>query len=152
MMQMKSWRISSYLALKTKRSKIIYWERSLKVTIVSKHYMRPEWLSLNWLRGKCWVLWIPVWSESMLLGKNSQEGKQNCPAYEKNCDKCGGKNHFKAMCRSSEGSKDKSRKGSDRTSGRKCTHRCNVHEISEDCHDDNGMDDLADQVQSLFYH
>ena len=40
----------------------------------------------------------------------------------------------------------------------KCTHRCDIHEI--DCCDDSpknstestDMDDLADQVQSLFYH
>ena len=34
----------------------------------------------------------------------------------------------------------------------KCTHRCNIYEINEDCHDDdNSIGDLTDQVQSLFY-
>ena len=31
----------------------------------------------------------------------------------------------------------------------RCSHRCNVHEINEECHDDIG--DLTEQVQSLFY-
>ena len=64
-------------------------------------------------------------------------------------------NHFKMVCRSSEGSnfKLKSRKRSDRTNGRKCAHRCEVHEI-RDCDDDDntGVEDLTKQVQSLFYH
>ena len=35
----------------------------------------------------------------------------------------------------------------------RCSHRCNVHDIDieNDCHDDNSVDDLADQVQPLFY-
>ena len=90
-------------------------------------------------------------------GQHHKKGKQNCLASSKTCNKCGQKNHFKAMCRSSEGLRYESkceskRQRSDRTS-KKCTHRCNVHEINEDCHDDNtGMEDLADQVQSLFSH
>ena len=82
-------------------------------------------------------------------GCKHKRGKQNCPALGKTCDKCGGKNHhFKVVCRSKdEGSK--SRKRSDRT---KCKHRCDVHEINEDCHEDNRIEDLMDQVQSLFYH
>ena len=99
----------------------------------------------------------------MLLEKNSQyrdkcdycgckhkRCKQNCPALGKICDKCGGKKHFKVVCRSKDNG-SKSRKRSDRTNG-KCKHRCNVHEINEDCHNDNGIEDLTDQVQSLFYH
>ena len=31
-----------------------------------------------------------------------------------------------------------------------CTHRCNVHEVKECC-DDNIVEDLMEQVQSLFY-
>ena len=61
------------------------------------------------------------------------------PSLWKIYDKCGGKNHFRAMCRSGEGSKSKLRK---RQIGpvvdRKCMHRCDVHEINKDCHDDNG--------------
>ena len=37
-------------------------------------------------------------------GRNHKRGKQNCPAFGKKCDRCGGMNHFKMMCRSSEGS------------------------------------------------
>ena len=85
---------------------------------------------------------------------NQKRGKQNCPAFGKTCDNCGGKNHFKNVCKSKRGS-DKNK--SHRAKG-KCTHRCDIHEV--DCCDDNSenstestdMDDLADQVQSLFYH
>ena len=80
-------------------------------------------------------------------GQHHKKGKQNCLAFGKICNKYGQKNHFKAMCRSSEGSR-KCR--SDRT--KKCTYRCNVHEMNQECQDDTGMEDLADQVQSLFYH
>ena len=39
------------------------------------------------------------------------------------------------------------------TNGRKWTHRCDVHEINEDCHgDSNDMQDMLDKVHSLFYH
>ena len=35
----------------------------------------------------------------------------------------------------------------------RCLHRCNMHDIDieNDCHDDNSVDGLVDQVQSLFY-
>ena len=55
------------------------------------------------------------------------------------------KNHFKAVCKSgSKHDQSRSKKGSKK--GKK------FHEINESESDDNGMDDLADQVQSLFYH
>ena len=94
-------------------------------------------------------------------GRNHKRGKQNCPAFGKNCDKCGGKNYFKNVCKY-EKSGSSRRCGSDRDrSSRtkaKCTHRCDVHEV--DCCDNSPknstesteVDDLADQVQSLFYH
>ena len=31
-----------------------------------------------------------------------QKGKRNCPAFGKTCDKCGGKNHFRTVCKSKE--------------------------------------------------
>ena len=80
-------------------------------------------------------------------------GKRDCPAFGKECHKCGRKNHFSKMCRSSQGSnkfqsesKHDSRKPS-KANGR-CTHKCRVHEINE-CQND--MEDLNEQVQSLFY-
>ena len=94
-------------------------------------------------------------------GRNHKRGKQNCLAFGKNYNKCGGKNHFKNVCKY-EKSGSSRRHGSDRDrSSRtksKCTHRCDIHEV--DCCDDSpknstestDMDDLADQVQSLFYH
>ena len=33
-------------------------------------------------------------------GRNHKKGKKNCPAFGKICDKCGGKNHFKNVCKS----------------------------------------------------
>ena len=35
-----------------------------------------------------------------------------------------------------------------RLTGR-CTHKCRVHEVNEECQND--MEDLSEQVQSLFY-
>ena len=77
-------------------------------------------------------------------GKSHDRG--SCPAFGKECSKCGKKNHFKAVCKSGSGDKqDQSR--SRPKKGRKGKK---FHEINES--EDNGMDDLADQVQSLFYH
>ena len=80
-------------------------------------------------------------------------GKRDCPAFGKECHNCGRKNHFSKMCRSSKGSnnfqtesKCDSRKPRQATG--KCTHKCRVHEINE-CQ--NEMEDLSEQVQSLFY-
>ena len=78
-------------------------------------------------------------------------GKGECPAFGKECHKCGGKNHFSKKCRSSKGSKYESKHDSrrpNRVNG-KCSHKCRVHEVIEECHDD--MEDLNEQVQSLFY-
>ena len=71
--------------------------------------------------------------------------KGECPAFGKLCNAYSRKNHFEAKCT------QKKRKRSDRTNGRKCIHKCNVHEIRE-CHDDeNSVEVLKEQVQSLFY-
>ena len=83
-------------------------------------------------------------------------GTRELSSIQKTCDKCGQKNHFRMVCRSSEGSMSESshdsRKRSDRAKRNNCTHRCNIHEINGDCHDDNSVEDLVDQVQSLFYN
>ena len=60
------------------------------------------------------------------------------------------------MCRSKGSSKFKSESEHDsrklsKANGKgssKCLHKCKIHEINE-CHDD--MEDLNEQVQSLFY-
>ena len=78
-------------------------------------------------------------------GQNHRRGKRNCPAYDKECDKCGGKNHFRTVCKSKE---SESKHDSRRPNGAR-KNKCNVHEI-EECQND--MEDLAEQVQSLFYH
>ena len=75
--------------------------------------------------------------------------KRDCPAYGKECHKCGRKNHFSNMCKESKRDSRKPRQANGNGNGNgKCTHRCKVHEI---CECQNDMDDLNDQVQSLFY-
>ena len=100
--------------------------------------------------------------DAVKRGKNSQfyldckfcgrsHNKGECPAFGKLCNACGGKKQFKAKCIGKRSDRTNGRKRSNRTNGRKCTHRCNVHEI-EECHDDdNSVENLMDQVQSLFY-
>ena len=70
--------------------------------------------------------------------------KGNCPAFGKIFHHCGRKNNFKSKFNAE--SKCDSRKPS-KANGR-CTHKCRVHEINE-CQND--MDNLNEQVQSLFY-
>ena len=84
-------------------------------------------------------------------GHNHKKG--DCPAFGRECHKCGRKNHFSKMCKSSNQgfekseSKCDSRKLRQANGNGKCT-RCKVHEINE-CQND--MEDLSEQVQSLFY-
>ena len=74
-------------------------------------------------------------------GKSHSSG--NCPAFGKKCQKCGKDNHFKVVCKSSEKC-NTSRSRPKKPKGKK------LHEINEK--KDESMDDLADQVQSLFNH
>ena len=76
-------------------------------------------------------------------GKSHNKG--NCPAFGKRCQKCGKDNHFKAMCKSNEGRRDHrdhSKPRQKKGKGKK------FHEVNED----GVMDDLTEQVQSLFYN
>ena len=89
------------------------------------------------------------WSQSTIknckyCGKSHNRG--SCPAFGKECSKCGKKNQFKAVCKS--GSSDK--QDQSRSRPKKGKKGKKFHEINES--EDNGMDDLVDQVQSLFYH
>ena len=76
-------------------------------------------------------------------GKSHSRG--NCPAYGKKCQKCGKENHFKSVCKSvnTNASRDHSK-----TRGKKGKKK--FHEVNES--NEGSMDDLAEQVQSLFYH
>ena len=76
-------------------------------------------------------------------GWSHRRGKRNGPAYSKECDKCGGKNHFRNVCKSSD-SKYESKRDSRRSDR---TKRRNINEI--ECQND--MENLMEQVQSLFY-
>ena len=47
--------------------------------------------------------------------------KRDCPAFGKECNKCGRKNHFSKMCKSESESKRDSRRPR-QANGNKCTH------------------------------
>ena len=72
-------------------------------------------------------------------GKSHNKG--NCPAFGKRYQKCRQDNHFKAVCKSNEGRRDHSKPRQKKGKGKK------FHEVNEE---DGVMDDLTDQVQSLF--
>ena len=76
--------------------------------------------------------------------------KGNCPALGKKCQKCGKENHFKAVCKS-HSNNDKCNSSWSRPRKGKGHKGKKFHEVTED-QNNNTMDDLADQVQSLFYH
>ena len=67
-----------------------------------------------------------------------------CPVFGKKYQKCGKDNHFKAVCKSEKCNFSTSRSRPKKGKGKK------FHEINEQ--KDEVMDNLADQVQSLFYH
>ena len=76
-------------------------------------------------------------------GKSHNKG--NCPAYGKKCQKCGKDNHFKVVCKSGGSDKrDHSRQRPKKGKSKK------FHEINES--GEGVMDDLTEQVQSLFYN
>ena len=76
-------------------------------------------------------------------GKSHNRG--NCPAYGKKCQKCGKENPFKAVCKS--GSSDK--RDHSKPRGKKGKNK-KFHEVNES--GEGVMDDLAEQVHSLFYN
>ena len=100
-------------------------------------------------------------SDCRFCGKAHNKGE--CPAFRKVCNRCGHINHFKSKCRSSRGSKFKSNSDrSGKTKG-KFSYKCDKcgHSKKVDCieygHDSDSSDDssriqdLSEQVQSLFY-
>ena len=83
-------------------------------------------------------------------------GKGSCLTYGKICKRCGWKTTLRKKCRQSSNRSGR-HKGKDTwfdKKNSKCTHRCEVHKINESCQsDDNtGIEDLMEQIQSLFYH
>ena len=75
-------------------------------------------------------------------GKSHNKG--NCPAFGKKCAQCGKDNHFKAVCKSTEKRDRDSSKHRPKGKGKR-----RFHEVNED---EGVMDDLTEQVQSLFYN
>ena len=99
------------------------------------------------------------YSDCKFCGKSHDKGQ--CPAYGKVCNNCGRKNHFESKCQSA------SRSNSDRPRGSKSKsfHKCgkcghkkvdcveySQEESGESDSDSKGIDDLTDQVRSLFYN
>ena len=72
----------------------------------------------------------------------NSHNKGNCPAFGKKCGKCGKDTHFKAVCKSTE--KRDTNKHRPKGKGKKRFHEVNEDEVV--------MDDLTEQVQSLFYN
>ena len=90
------------------------------------------------------------YTDCKFCGRSQSKGE--CPAFGKTCHHCGGKNHFESKCRSKRGSSKPESKCDSRRPSRvngKCLHKCRVHEVNKECHDN--MEDLNEQVQSLFY-
>ena len=85
-----------------------------------------------------------VIKSSKYCGKSRNRG--NCPAFGKKCQKCGRDNHFKSVCKSGN-DKYESSCSRPKTKGHKGKR---FHEVNEEINE--AIDDLSDQVQSLFYH
>ena len=156
-------RISSYLAYITRRSqdhllgeicetdnsvKSLYEARKIESKLEQKtprHNNPDRLVDVHVVKkGKS-----NYYSNCKFCGKSHDKGK--CPAYGKTCNKCGGKNHFEAKC--TQKGKRVRFKNPDKC---KCcggwrTKSHNFHEVECECEDQpNSMEDLTDQVQSLF--
>ena len=66
----------------------------------------------------------------------------------KNALKCSKKNHFKSVCKAGGSNNDKHNHS--RTRSKKSNKGKKFHEVNET--ENTDMDDLQEQVQSLFYH
>ncbi|XP_058826877.1 uncharacterized protein LOC131686887 [Topomyia yanbarensis] len=86
-------------------------------------------------------------------GKWHVFAKGSCPAYGKKCQKCGGKNHYKKVCRAENGSKKKSRKvkhvndGSS-SSSEEGDSQCSDIDDSDESHVDGEIGKIYDNSQS----
>ena len=110
----------------------------------------PNLVSVDELRKKSTNFRGKEIKDCRCCGRDHKKG--DCPAFGSECHKCGGKNHYSQMCKSSKGfekseSKCDSRKPRQATG--RCTHKCRVYEVNEECQND--MEDLSEQVESLFY-
>ena len=99
------------------------------------------------------------YSDCKFCGKSHDRGK--CPAYGKVCNNCGRKNHFESKCTSKSNSERSGKtKGKFSQKCGKCGHKkvdCVEYSQDSDNSDESdseskGIQDLTEQVQSLFYH
>ena len=96
------------------------------------------------------------YTDCKFCGHSNNKGEY--PAFGKTYHHCGGKKHFESKCRSktkrgsSKSSKSESKHDLRRPNGaRKNQCLCCVHKIHGGEHHDSSMEDLNEQIQSLFY-
>ena len=93
------------------------------------------------------------YSDYKFCGRSHNKGE--CPTFGKLCNACDGKNHFKAKC-TGKRRKDQSHKSRFSHKTRKCD-KCGhfgkkVNSVECDHESNTELEDLTDQVLSLFYH
>ena len=96
------------------------------------------------------------YTDCRFCGKSHDKGK--CPAYGKVCNNCGCKNHFESKCMSKSNSDRPRRSKSSQKCG-KCGHKkvdcieySQESDSSESDSESKGIQDLTEQVRSLFYN
>ena len=131
-----------------------------------RHFIRPEKLNQSWPKDRCWESLTQVWSVWMhsnpLKKKYVTVSSVDVPM-ERVIVQLLAKNAIDAVVRTTlekcvDLARDPASLSQDMTQGGqvgphgngngKCSHKCRVYEVNE-CHDD--MEDLNEQVQSLFY-
>ena len=87
--------------------------------------------------------------------------KGNCPAFGKTCNRCGRKNHFAKKCKQNDSDSKSCNRPRSKGDYDKCKscgkskkdfHSVEMDSDCEGCSSGNQMEDLMEQVQSLFYH
>ena len=125
---------------KIKQRKFLGIKTAMTYDSIKNHRGRGKFRSKSQSRGRS----ASTIKNCKYCGKSHNKG--SCPAFGKRCQKCGKDNHFKAICKSGSDSKrDHSRqRPKNKGKGKK------FHEVNKQ--NEEVMDDLAEQVQSLFYN
>ena len=75
-------------------------------TVDKTKYQRPRGRRVNQKKK----LFSPGMKQCKFCGGRHKLRKEECPAYQKTCRKCGEKNHFECCCASMKGNKQKTQK------------------------------------------
>ena len=129
---------------KIEQRKLLGIKTSMTYDAVKSHRGRQKFRSKSQGRGRS----SSTIHNCKYCGKTHNKG--NCPAYGKKCQKCGCDNHFKAVCKSGSNSNEGSSKRDHSKQRFKKGKGKKFHEVSKD--NEGVMDDLTEQVQSLFYN